>query len=315
MSENYLLTGASGSLGTYLMDAWGNNPQYYFTGRSPNTQHHYYQGDITDEQFLDTLVRQLKISTIIHNAANTQIWGPWSSFENSNIAMMKTLIKVAKKHGIRIIFLSTSSIYHFSNRTQVDETYQPTKFPNFYAESKYYAENILKESGVPFIIFRPRAVVGRTDQTLLPKLLNQYHKGRLSIIGNGDNLADFTAMRNIQHAIDLSLQADHKAWSHLYNLSNGQATNVYGLINNVLEGVGLEAISKKVPVGVALTYGWLMELIGKIRAKEPVITRYQMELLFLNYTISIAKIEQLLNYTPIQTNSEMVEELIQAYKK
>ncbi len=307
-----LLTGASGSLGKYLLENWGNDQRFVFTGRTSVHHQRYFKGSVLDSEFLDNIVDQHSISTIIHNAANTAIWGPWSEFENSNIAMMKSVIDVAKRKHLKVIFLSTPSIYHYSNKQEVTEDFEPVKFPNFYAQSKYFAEQMLKESDVPYIIFRPRAVVGKTDQTLLPKLLSQYSKGRLSIIGKGDNVADFTAMRNIQHALELSLNADVSAWNQVYNLTNGSATNVYELINYLLSGLGYQPIEKRVPVILARTYGFIMEMQGKLLDKEPSITRYQMELLYLNYTLSVQKAVKLLDYSPIQSNKEMIDELIQA---
>jgi len=307
-----LLTGASGSLGKYLLENWGDDQRFVFTGRTSVHHQRYFNGSVLDSEFLDNIVDQHSISTIVHNAANTAIWGPWSEFENSNIAMMKSVIDVAKRKHLKIIFLSTPSIYHYSNKQEVTEDFEPVKFPNFYAQSKYFAEQMLRESDVPYIIFRPRAVVGKTDQTLLPKLMNQYAKGRLSIIGKGDNVADFTAMRNIQHALELSLNADVSAWNQVYNLTNGSPTNVYELINYLLSGLGYQPIEKRVPVTLARTYGFIMEMQGKLLDKEPSITRYQMELLYLNYTLSIQKAIKLLGYSPIQSNKEMIDELIQA---
>lgn len=307
-----LLTGASGSLGKYLLESWKEDERFVYTGRASIDHVNYIKGSLIETKFLDNIVDEQGISTIIHNAANTAIWGPWSEFENSNIAMMKSIIDVAKRKQVKVIFLSTPSIYHYSDKQDVTEDFKPLKFPNFYAHSKYLAEQLLMESGVPFIVFRPRAVVGKTDQTLLPKLLSQYTKGRLSIIGKGDNVADFTAMRNIQYALELSLNADTSAWNQVYNLTNGSPTNVYDLINYLLSGLGYQPIQKKVPVAVARTYGLVMEITGKLLDKEPSITRYQMELLYLNYTLSIQKAIKLLGYSPIQSNKDMIDELIKA---
>ncbi len=312
---NILVTGASGSFGTYLKEEWRNNSKIFFASRNNNFLPNHVTLNPYDSKQWERLILENNISIIVHNAAHTQIWGKWNEFESTNIQMMKTLTSVVKNMPhVKIVFLSTPSIYHYANTPFVTEDFYPIKFPNFYAKSKFMAENILINSGIPFIIFRPRAIVGRTDNTLLPRLMETYHAGKLRIIGNGNNIADFTSMKNLQLAIELAINAPEVAWNHIYNITNGDPANIYIIINSLLEAFSLNPVSRKVPVKLAKFVAIFSEVSSKIQQKEPLISRYQIELLSQNFTLDIGKSIELLKYKPIQSNAAMIQELIQANK-
>lgn len=312
--ETVLLTGASGSLGTYLMQRWSNLSSVHFTGRKTMEHPRYHSGDLSNFQFLKELLIRTEAKFVIHNAALTNIWGPWSDFESSNLRMMENVINAATElPGTRIVFISTPSVYHYSGRELVQEDFVPSRFPNHYAKSKYLAEQMLQSSGLPYMIFRPRAVLGKTDNTLLPRLLETYKAGKLKIVGEGRNKADFTAMANIEYALCLACQAETKAWNEVYNLTNGAPVEVYGMINELLNKLSLNPVKQKVPAWLAMAAGGFAEFVGKIRNVEPSISRYQMELLSLNYTLSIEKAREKLGYQPVQSNEDMLEELFQGY--
>lgn len=312
---NILLTGASGSFGTYLKEEWRNNSNIFFASRNNNCLPNYVTLNPYDSIQWERLILENNISIIVHNAAHTQIWGKWNEFESTNIQMMKTLTSVVKNMPhVKIVFLSTPSIYHYANTPFVTEDFYPIKFPNFYAKSKFMAENILRDSGIPFVIFRPRAIVGKTDNTLLPRLMETYHAGKLRVIGNGKNVADFTSMKNLQLAIELAINAPEVAWNHIYNITNGDPANVYSVINSLLEAFSLNPVSRKVPVKLANFVAIFSEVLSKIQQKEPLISRYQIELLSQNFTLDIGKSIELLKYKPIQSNAAMIQELIQANK-
>ena len=315
INNRILLTGASGSFGTYLKEEWSNQRHIFFASRNNNVLQNHVTLNPYDSKQWERVILENNISIIVHNAAHTQIWGKWNEFESTNIQMMKTLTSVVKNiPHVKIVFLSTPSIYHYANTPFVTEDFYPIKFPNFYAKSKFIAENILLDSGIPYIIFRPRAIVGKTDNTLLPRLMETYHSGKLRIIGNGKNIADFTSMKNLQLAIELAINAPEVAWNHIYNITNGDPANVYSIINSLLEAFSLNSVSQKVPVKLAKFAAIFSEAVSKIKQKEPLISRYQIELLSQNFTLDINKSIELLKYKPIQSNSEMIQELIQANK-
>ena len=127
-NESVLLTGASGSLGSYLLQQWKDNLNVYFTGRKQVDHPRYFSGDLCDEIFLKDLLQHTNCRFLIHNAALTNIWGPWKDFKESNLRMMEAVIKAAIHFpDVKIVFISTPSVYHYSGRQMVQESFKPNK--------------------------------------------------------------------------------------------------------------------------------------------------------------------------------------------
>merc|ERR1712127_815283 len=92
----------------------------------------------------------------------------------------------------------------------------PKQFVNNYAKSKFEAEELLRASSIPYVIFRPRALIGRGDHVIMPRLINAFDKNKLKIIGNGENLVDLTPVSNVVDAI-LSSINNEKALNQTFN--------------------------------------------------------------------------------------------------
>ena len=70
------------------------------------------------------------------------------------------MVEFAKKCNIkRIIYLSTDEIYGQINADEVNEQSEMVS-PNIYATTKYLAERIIIESGIPYFILRSPGIVG-----------------------------------------------------------------------------------------------------------------------------------------------------------
>ena len=66
-----------------------------------------------------------------------------------------------KKHRVRrIIYLSTDEIYGMLRACEVTE-HSAMVAPNIYAATKYLAEQVIRESGIPYYILRLPGIVGR----------------------------------------------------------------------------------------------------------------------------------------------------------
>ena len=84
----------------------------------------------------------------------------------------------------------------------------PNTFNNYYAATKYEAEQIVlanyKEAIVT--VLRPRAILGAGDTVVFPRLLRAHKEGRLRIIGKADNEIDFTSIKNLCRAVELCIE-------------------------------------------------------------------------------------------------------------
>jgi len=321
-----LLTGATGFLGFRTLEKLIGEPvvtHIVATGRRIKPTHQvnhpkveYRLGNLEDAAFVDSLVKDT--DHIVHAAALSSPWGKYEEFERANVFTQKHLIASAQKHGIsRYVFVSTPSLYFdHSDRLNIKESDPlPKTFVNAYAATKREAEILLENTTIPHVILRPRALTGRGDTVIMPRLIRAFDEGRLKIIGDGENLADLTAVANVADAIFLGLTAHEKALDQTYNISNGTPIKLWDSIATVLRKLDREPPTKKVPAGVVKFVAKMMELKSKwTHGKEPTLTQYGVGTLARSFTMDITKARELLGYSPKVSIQEAMDEFVNWYK-
>ena len=176
------------------------------------------------------------------------------------------------------------------------------------------AEELLKSSKIPYVIFRPKAIIGRGDHVIVPRLIKAYDDQKLKIVGNGKNLVDLTPVSNVVDAIILAIN-NEDAINQTFNLSNGKPIKLWEVINYVLKKLNKDKVTQRVPYKLAYYVTYINELISKIfNLGEPSTTRYSIGILSKSFTLNIKKANDILKYVPKQTTQEAIEEFLEWYK-
>lgn len=321
-----LLTGATGFLGFRTLEKLvlaENIESIIATGRVLKKSHqvdhpkvNYQLGDLNDPIFVENLVKQVDV--IIHAAALSSPWGREEEFIQANVITQKFLIEFAIKYKLKkYIYISTPSMYFdFNDRFMVKESDPlPKKFVNQYAKTKRDAEILLENSSLTYIILRPRALTGRGDTVIMPRLIRAFEEGKLKIIGDGKNMADLTSVENVADAILLSLMANQNAWNQTYNITNGEPVELWKMIELVLSRMGKKMNRKKIPYGLVYSIAQLMEWKSRMtNYKEPALTKYGVGTLAKSITMDISKAKKLLGYTPRISTEEAINEFVNWYQ-
>ena len=256
-----LVTGATGFLGFRLIEKL-NSLDYIdgiiATGREIRKTHYiesnkikYILGDLSDNKFVNKITKEVEI--LINCASLSSPWGTYSDFEKANIDTQNNLIQASKISKIKkIIYISSPGIYYeFKDIIDVLENSPlPKKFVNHYAKTKFLAEELLKSSKIPYVIFRPRAIIGRGDHVIVPRLIKAYDDQKLKIVGDGKNLVDLTPVSNIVDAIILAIN-NEEAINQTFNLSNGKPVKLWDVINYVLKKLNRKKVTKRIPYKIA----------------------------------------------------------------
>ena len=323
---NILLTGSTGFLGFRTLErlvqlpnvekivATGRNLQKYREILHPKVK--YILGDLTDKVFVNTLM--INIDIVINTASLSSPWGMEDAFYASNVITQKNMISSSKIEGVKqFIYISSPSIYYNGeDRVMVQEKDPlPAKFVNNYSKTKRDAEILLENSNLDYIIIRPRAIIGRGDTVIMPRLIKAHSKGSLKIIGDGKNMVDLTSVDNVVESIVLSIQAPSKSLNNTYNITDGNPVSLWDSINVVLKGIGKEQVNKTVKFRVAYFAASILEWVSWITKKEPSLTRYSVGVLSKTFTLDISKAIDLLNYNPIISTEESIEEFINWYNE
>ena len=322
-----LLTGATGFLGFRTLEKLIDQPNIQSiiaNGRTIKETHKvnhpkvkYILGNLNNEEFVDSLVKD--VTHIVHAAALSSPWGKYNDFVEANIKSQQNLIQAAKKYNVnRYIYISSPSVYfNYTDKFNIKENDPlPKKFVNAYAETKRKAEIELEKSEIPYIILRPRALIGRGDTVIMPRLIKAFDEGKLKIIGKGDNIVDLTSVANVANAIILSLNSKSIALNNTFNISNGKPIKLWDAIRETLVKLGKKLPEKKVNYSIVKLVATILEFNAKLRGKkEPSLTKYGVGTIAKSITMDISKAKSLLSYEPEVSTEEAINEFVKWYKE
>lgn len=182
-------------------------------------------------------------------------------------------------------------------------------------QPKREAEILLENSEIPFIGIRPRALTGRGDTVIMPRLIRAYQEGRLRIIGDGKNIVDITSVENVADVLHKSIYSSEKSLNQFYNITNDEPIELWKAIAMTLEQMGMQPPVKKLPYSLVVNIARFLEIKSKMtNGKEPALTCYGVGTLAKNFTMDISKAKELLGYEPKVNNEEAIAEFVKWYK-
>ncbi len=209
----------------------------------------FYQGDIRNRKFIDSVFESEQIDGVIHFAANSLVGesmtNPLKYYDN-NLCGTKVLLESMVAHGIdKIVFSSTAATYGEPERVPILET-DKTEPTNCYGETKLSMEKMFKwvgkAHGLRFVSLRYFNACGahvsgkigeahNPESHLIPLILQVPNGQRdfISIFGDDYDTKDGTCIRDYIHVTDLA-QAHILAMNYLMD---GGESNIFNLGNGV----------------------------------------------------------------------------------
>lgn len=205
----------------------------------------FYEGDIRDAAFLDSVFEKEAIDEVVHFAANSLVGesmeNPLKYFDN-NVYGTQVLLKAMVNHGVKkIVFSSTAATYGEPEMVPITET-MPTNPGNTYGETKLVMEKMMKWTALAhdlqFVSLRYFNVAGaretaeigedhRPESHLVPLILQTAlgQRSDITVFGDDYETPDGTCIRDYVHVEDL-IQAHLLALTYL---RNGGESNVFNL--------------------------------------------------------------------------------------
>ena len=234
----------------------------------------FYQGDIRDRAFIDSVFDNEQIDGVIHFAANSLVGesmtNPLKYYDN-NLCGTKVLLESMVAHGIdKIVFSSTAATYGEPERVPILET-DRTEPTNCYGETKLSMEKMFKWTGLAhglrFVSLRYFNACGahvsgkigeaHNPESYLIPLILQVPNGKrefISIFGDDYDTKDGTCIRDYIHVTDLAqahiLAMDYLmkgGESNIFNLGNGVGFTVKEVIDTAREVTGHPIPAKTTP--------------------------------------------------------------------
>lgn len=240
----------------------------------------FYQGDIRNREFVDSVFDKEKIDAVIHFAANSLVGesmvNPLKYYDN-NLCGTKVLLESMVAHDIKkIVFSSTAATYGEPERVPILET-DRTEPTNTYGETKLSMEKMFKWTdkahGVKYVSLRyfnacgahKSGTIGEAhnpETHLIPLILQVPNKKReaITIYGDDYDTPDGTCIRDYIHVSDLA-QAHILAVKYLME---GNESNIFNLGN----GVGF-SVKEIIEAARKVTNDEIPAVISERRAGDP----------------------------------------------
>jgi dTDP-4-dehydrorhamnose reductase len=222
--KKIFITGANGFLGQHLSLFFAQkNMDVIASGRGAcripvKAEFDYTQLDLADEKAVFSCLQLHQPDVIIHTAAMSK---PDECDQNKeacllhNVAATKYLMDAAQSCKSHIIYTSTDFI--FGENGPHNEEDQPAPL-NFYGESKWKAETIVRQSELAYTIVRPVFIYGTAWEGMRPSFLHwvsnqlQAHK-KIKVVS--DQLRTPTHVIDICKGIETIIEQKKQGVFHL----------------------------------------------------------------------------------------------------
>jgi len=276
-------------------------------------------GDISDPDAMDAAAKGT--DTVFHAAALAGIWGRWKKYYKTNVVGTKNVIRACRSNSVpRLVYTSTPSVV-FNQRDIIRGDESLPYAANFlcnYAKSKVMAEKlVLAANDVSLLTcaIRPHLIWGPGDPHLIPRLIESGRRGKLKIVGSGENMVDITYVDNVAYGHILAahnLSTTQTAAGNAYFIGQDQPVVLWNWINSLFSRLNIPEVTSSVSYQAAYRIGGLLELLyhlGRLK-KEPKMTRFLAQQLSKSHCFSHKNARDDFGYRPIVSTEEGLERLM-----
>jgi nucleoside-diphosphate-sugar epimerase len=280
------------------------------------------RGDLTDPAACARAVEG--VSVVYHSAAKVGDWGTWKEFQSGCIDATRNLAEASARAGVaRFLHISSTSAYGHppEGGAPIDETApmgQNVWIWDPYTRSKVESERVLwnlsAEGRLAVTVIRPSWLYGERDRTTVARIVERLRKGRVPLIGRGDNPLSAVYAGTVADAAILAA-CDPGSAGEAYNITNQGRITQREFINLFAEACGAPPVTRHVPYSLVYGVGFLMEAHGRLtrRVRPPMISRYATWLMGRYLEYSTAKAEARLGWRPGMTYRESIERAVRWY--
>lgn len=322
----YLITGATGFVGPYLLErliADGHTCRCLVRPDSaikvlPHPDIEIVTGDITRAETLSGIGEGmdclLHLATLGHMSNFTVTE---EMFENINVTGTQNIMREALRADIKKI-VHCSSVAAMGICNDLPATEESTCNPHHaYGRSKLKAENEVKEmvaeKKLPATIIRFSMVYGPGDPRDILKLTRMAKRGTFPQIGKRPKL---TPLIHVEDAVSgLLLAADHGRAGEVYLITNKNSEPFDKIRKLIQKTLDTRMPTIYIPESGALALAILIEKVYTLIGKIPPVARKNIESTLADRVFSIEKAQKELGFEPHIDPVEGLKETVLWYKE
>lgn len=324
-----LVTGGGGFLGRRIVEllrAEGWAVRSFARSPSPALEAlgvEVVRGDVADAPALAAAARGCEV--VIHAAARAGVWGARADYLRVNVGGTANTLAAARAAGARALVHTSSPSVVFDGRGHRRAADAPlaTRYLCAYQESKALAERLVLEAngrdGLATCALRPHLIFGPGDPHLVPRLLERARRGRLWIVGEGQNEVGLTHVDNAAWAhLDAAraLVPDAPHAGRAYFVAQEEPVVLWSWIAELLARLGLPGPRGRLPLALALALGASCEALWRAarRRSEPPLTRFVALQLATDHSYDLAPARADLGYRERVGLREGTERLVRSLR-
>ena len=262
MKTKILLTGASGFIGTNLLEYFSNNDFNvlnvdFFQPHNSNHQKFWRNIDITVKEGLEREILNFFPDYIIHLAARTDLDGKTLDDYNSNTEGTLNLIKVCNQipNLKRVIFTSSMLVCKPGYIPKHSTDYAPS---TIYGESKMEMEKIIRREELNFdwAIVRPTSIWGPGFGVPYRDFFDMVIKKRYFHVGNNASTKTYGYIDNVVYQIISILNApSNKINEQVFYLGDYAPTNIREWADEIANELDIKIRTVPYPLIKLAAYG------------------------------------------------------------
>ena len=252
----YVVTGGAGFIGSHItkkLVECGDTVTVVDnmnTGKEENLESvkdkiNFVRGDILDIDLLDGITKDA--DGVFHHAALASVQDSFDEpdkYHNVNVNGTENILKLSKKHGFKVVYASSSSVYGNPIRIPIKESDEKNPI-NPYAETKLKKEELAikySKMGVSVIGLRYFNVFGKgqsKEYAGVLKLFLECIRDKLppKINGDGTQFRDFVHVSDVVNANIMSMNSD--ITHEFFNVGTNTTITILDLAKTIIECSGL----------------------------------------------------------------------------
>ena len=324
------VTGGGGFVGRYVVEALvARGHEVGSIGRTARPELESLgvralQADVRDTAALASAFRGL--DAVIHAAAKTGVWGPRREFVEANVEGTRSVLEACRRAGVtRLVYTSSPSVV-FDGRDHVragPELAYARRHLCAYAETKAQAEREVLaahgRAGLASCALRPHLVFGPRDPHLVPRLIERARRGRLAVVGGGENEVTLCYAENAACAHVLALEALEPGAAHAgraWFVGQERPVRLWSWIGELCRRLDLPPPRRRIPLRVAYAVGAALEGVHSALGleREPAMTRFVALQLARSHSYDMEPARRAFGYREKVGDAEAMERLVAWWK-
>jgi nucleoside-diphosphate-sugar epimerase len=263
-------------------------------------------GDLASARTLEGVAEGCRF--VVHCGALVSDWATIAEIRRVNVAGTRNLLDASLAAAVeRFVHLSSTDVYGYPGTPQVDESYLPGRFSNWYSETKRAAEAEVRRAAesraMAAVILRPATVYGPGSRDVVGQMARAIRGGQMLLVDRGRPLAGLVYVQNLVDAVLLALRHE-AAPGEAFNVTDGLDVTWKRCLGDLAEGLGYRPPRWSVSYPAAYDLAFLLEHAYRLLRRTtglrtaPLLSRQAVHVLGRNQDFSNRKARELLGWEP-----------------